>query len=205
VSPNEAGTRTPRYPVDAHRLWIAGAAGAFVAALTAVVGMLFVRGVLGIPVIPPAPVIAGSAGFRYVFYSAFSALVVTALLHMLVEFAPRPLWFFNWIMFLLSAAVALIPMNTPYVLRERLGTGGVNLAIALSIWGLLHGAGRASTRPRTMSFELPPAGPPPIPPPTYINPPPPPHASPPYFNPPLRPLPRPDPEPPRGGPEGGDL
>ncbi|MBO0870539.1 MAG: hypothetical protein J2P15_18445 [Micromonosporaceae bacterium] len=204
MSPNEAGTRTPRYPVDTFRLWVSGAAAAFVAALAATVAMLFVRGVLGIPVIPPAPVIAGSSWFRYVFYAAFSALVVTALLHLLVEFAPRPLWFFNWIMFLLAAAVALVPMNTPYVLRERLGTAGVNLATAVAIWGLLYGAGKASTRPRTMSFELPPQGPPQPVPPTYINPPPPPHVTPPYMNPPARPLPRA--ELPGDGPgdDGGD-
>src|SRR5262245_40448824 len=78
------------YSVDAARLWAGGAAAAVVAAGVAVVGLLIARGVCNTPVLIPdrdgALVNANSA--RYAIAAAVAALLATALMHLLLLYAP---------------------------------------------------------------------------------------------------------------------
>lgn len=128
----------PRIAAD--RLWATGLATALVAALAAVVAMIFIRGVLDIPVFAPSREGAwGNANTGYLAaLSALAALVATGLLHLLLVVVARPRAFFAWIAGLATAALMLLPLTTGLDLGTRLGSAAVFLIIGVTITTLLH-------------------------------------------------------------------
>jgi len=128
----------PRH-IAAGRLWTTGAATALVAALTAVVALLLIRGVLNIPVFAPRGEGAwGDATTGYVaLVAALAALAATALLHLLLVTVARPRAFFAWIVGLITAAVTLLPFTSGLDLATRVGSAVVFLLIGLAIDCLL--------------------------------------------------------------------
>ncbi|MFC8507594.1 DUF6069 family protein [Streptomyces sp. NPDC057411] len=138
--------RGPR--LDPVRLWSGGAMTAVVAALMAVVGVLLVRGVLGIPVFAPegdgamgdasTGLLAGGA--------AVAALAATALLHLLILGTPQPGRFFAWIVGLATMVMVLLPFTTGLPLDARIGTAAVYLAIGVTIGSLLSAVARGAVR-----------------------------------------------------------
>ncbi|RZQ66132.1 hypothetical protein EWH70_02150 [Amycolatopsis suaedae] len=134
--------------MDAGRLWAGGAASACVAALTAVVGILAARGLLHIPVLAPRGHGAwGGAGtVAYALASAAIALAATAVLHLLLLTAPRARLFFAWIMVLLTAIAAVVPLSLPVDLEPRLATAVLNVAIGLAVTLTLSGVASVAVR-----------------------------------------------------------
>ncbi|MER5252240.1 DUF6069 family protein [Streptomyces sp. NPDC002855] len=138
----------PRRGVDAGRLWVGGLVTALVAALTAVVGLLLVRGVLGIPVFAPegdgamgdasTGLLAGSA--------ALAALAATLLLHLLVLGTPQADRFFVWIVTLATVVMVLLPFTFSASLEAQIGTAAVYLAIGVAIGSLLSAVARGALR-----------------------------------------------------------
>ncbi|WP_420031444.1 DUF6069 family protein [Streptomyces sp. cg28] len=134
--------------LDAGRLWAGGVMTAVVAALTAIVALLLVRGVLGIAVFAPegdgamgnatTGALAGSA--------ALAALAATGLLHLLMAATPRPDRFFNWILTLATAVMVLLPFTTTASLSAKCGTAAVYLLIGVAIGTLLSSVARSATR-----------------------------------------------------------
>ncbi|MFD6415506.1 DUF6069 family protein [Streptomyces sp. NPDC060194] len=134
--------------VDAGRLWAGGVMTALVAALTAVVALLLVRGVLGIPVFAPegdgamgnatTGALAGGA--------ALAALAATGLLHLLVAATPRPERFLAWIVALVTAVLVLLPFTTDLSLEASIGTAVVYLLIGTAIGTLLSSVARSAVR-----------------------------------------------------------
>lgn len=137
--------------VSASRLWAGGAATAVVAALIMLVGIVLCRGVFGVPV--PVPTYTGGISeVAYVLLAAGAAVLATALLHLLLAAAPRPLAFFGWIVFLATVVAVLAPFTNSILgsaghvamLTSKLATAAINLAAGIAIGTLLTGAGRSA-------------------------------------------------------------
>jgi hypothetical protein len=125
-------------PVRAATLWAGGAAAAVVAAGVAVVGFLVVRGLLDLPVLG---VEKGGAVFEpsmaaYAFFAALAALAATGVMHLLLVTAPRPRTFFGWVIGLVTAIAAIVPLTVDQPWEAKIATALVNLAIGVAI-GLL--------------------------------------------------------------------
>ncbi|GAA1911763.1 hypothetical protein GCM10009837_40420 [Streptomyces durmitorensis] len=148
--PSEYGNQAPpsRSRVDAGRLWIGGLVTALVAALTAVVGLLLVRGILGIPVFAPegdgamgdasTGLLAGGA--------ALAALAATLLLHLLMLGTPQAGRFLVWIVSLTTVVMVLLPFTFYASLEAQIGTAAVYLAIGVAIGSLLSAVARGAVR-----------------------------------------------------------
>jgi Family of unknown function (DUF6069) len=136
--------------VNPGRLWGGGVATAVVAGLAVAVGVYISRHILGIPVL--APKRAGSLGNSptaiYALVAAGSALLATALLHVLLLGAPRPLNFFDWIAVLALVIAVASPFAQMASLSSQVATALINLIVGIAVISLLTGVGAAATRQR---------------------------------------------------------
>ncbi|RRS02055.1 DUF6069 family protein [Glycomyces terrestris] len=135
--------------VNAGKLWAGGFGTAVVAALVALVGILLVRGVLGIHILSPSD--AGAYGdamtTTYAFGAFAVAILATGAVHMLLMLMPRPMAFFNWIMLLVIAVGVLIPFTVAAETTSQIATAAINLLIGLCIVSLLNSVAGIATRP----------------------------------------------------------
>ncbi|MFF0199850.1 DUF6069 family protein [Streptomyces sp. NPDC005017] len=136
----------PTGRLNAARLWSGGVMTAGVAGLTAVVAVLLVRGVLGIPVLAPERdgAMADASTALPAAGAAVAALVATALLHVVILTVPQPVRFFGWIGVLVTAGVVLLPFTTAAGTGTKVGTAAVWLAIGLTVTSLLSAVGRGA-------------------------------------------------------------
>ncbi|MCD0445295.1 DUF6069 family protein [Glycomyces sp. A-F 0318] len=138
-----------RPAVNIGRLWAGGVGTAVVAALVALVGILLVRGVLGIHILSPSE--AGMYGdtttTTYAFGAFAVAILATGLRHLLLLGMPRPISFFNWIMLLVIAVGVLIPFTVSAEPESQFATAALNLVIGLSIMSLLNSVSAIAMRP----------------------------------------------------------
>lgn len=142
------GDEPPRRPrVNGGRLWGGGFATAVVAALIVLVGVYIARHLLDIAVL--APKAAGSLGSSttavYAVIAALCALVATALLHVLLLGAPRPLSFFAWITALAVVIAVIAPFSEMADLESKAATAIINLIAGVAVISLLTGVGGGST------------------------------------------------------------
>ncbi|MEZ5153626.1 DUF6069 family protein [Rhodococcus zopfii] len=142
--------RSVEPPVDAKRLWAGGAATALVAGLTAAVGLLLVRDVLGIPVITSALELGNSQVTTIVGHAVVAALIATALLHLLILTTPRATSFFGWICVLATITAALWPFTISATLASKLGSGMIHLVVGIAIYTLLSGVAATAMRPKQL-------------------------------------------------------
>jgi uncharacterized membrane protein YtjA (UPF0391 family) len=136
--------------IDARRLWAGGVATAVVAALTGVVGILIIRGVLDIYVLAPASrgTWESTSALEYAGGAFVGALVATALAHVLLVATPRPLLFLGWIMLLVAVIVGVWPFTTNADQDAKIATCVLNVVVVVAIWSLIAGtAERSVTRP----------------------------------------------------------
>lgn len=144
IHPTGGGANT----VDAGRLWAGGLATAVVAALVGLAGILLARGVFDIAVLAPEG--EGTWGdadtTTYALYCAAAAVLATALLHLLLVAAPRPLLFFGWIITLATVVAAIAPFATEGSTSSKIATGLINLAVGIAVGVLLSGAARSAAR-----------------------------------------------------------
>ncbi|WP_425828183.1 DUF6069 family protein [Streptomyces fractus] len=152
--PPPYGQPEPAYPpepqprLDAGKLWAGGLMTAVIAALTAVVALLLVRGVLGVPVFAPqgAGLMGNATTGALAGGAAMAALAATVLLHLLIVATPRPERFFTWIIGLATAVMVLLPFTTGLTWQAKLGTAGVYLVIGIAIGSLLSSVARGAVR-----------------------------------------------------------
>jgi hypothetical protein len=139
---------TSRPAVDPGRLWAGGAATALVAALITIVGILITRGVFDIFVLAPASAgaLGGSATAWYAVLAAGAGLAATALVQLLIAFAPRPMRFFSWVMVLATAVAVLIPLVMDISTGAKAALALLNLILGLAIGSLVAGTAAAATR-----------------------------------------------------------
>ena len=127
--------------LDAKRLWAGGVATALVAALVALVVLLIET--IGFDVVPVAPSWLVGDGedwtlaTRFAVTAAVSALVATALLHLLVATTPRPRAFFGWIVTLVTAAAAVTPFAIDAEQSRQFATAAAVVAVGIVVGSLL--------------------------------------------------------------------
>ena len=136
--------------VDARQLWSGGAATAVVAALIALVGILVCRWLFNIPVLAPrqdgAWGDASTAG--YAIAAAATALVATAIMHLLLLTTPRPQMFFSWIIGLATVIAVVYPFSTTAPLSQKVATAVINLVLGAAIGSLINGTAARVIRRR---------------------------------------------------------
>lgn len=141
----------PRPTVDARSLWTGGVATAVVAALVAVVGVLIVRGVFGIPVMAPGNADGSIDYVGAVWLAVFAAvggLLATALAHVLLLLAPRPMAFFGWIVGLVTLAFAIWPYTVRVGVAVHFANAALYAVIGIAIGTLVSLAAGQAVRPR---------------------------------------------------------
>ena len=115
------------------------------------------RGILGISVLAPkaASNFGNSSTAVYAALAAGFALLATALLHVLLLGAPRPLAFFVWITALADLAVAAAPFTQPAPLASKVFTAVINVVVGIAVISLLSGVGRSAVRPARDRVQAP--------------------------------------------------
>lgn len=133
--------------VDPRSLWSGGAATAVVAALVAVVGVLVLRGVFSVPVIAPSnanAVIDYVGAIWLAIFAMLGSLLATALAHVLLLLAPRPMAFFGWIEGLVTLAFVVWPYTVRVSGTVQFANAVLYLAIGTAIGILVNfAAGQA--------------------------------------------------------------
>lgn len=129
-----------RVTVAAGRLWAGGVATAFVAALVAVVGVLFFSYVVDVKLVTTALLlpISNSLALNYAATAFLLGLAATGLAHLLSLTTPRPRAFFTWIVGLITVAAMAVPFAFEGDLAGKISTSVINLVIGISIASLLH-------------------------------------------------------------------
>ena len=128
-------------------LWWTGAACAAVAAGLAFAVVIGVRGVFGVDV----PVFAGgrtsaeAAASSYALCAMAGTIQATALMHLLLASAARPVRAFAWIGGIAVALVTVLPLMLRGPLDAALTTSAINLAGGASVITLLAAVVAAST------------------------------------------------------------
>jgi hypothetical protein len=136
-------------PLSAGKLWAGGLATAVVAALIAAGGILVGRGIFGVNVLAPkgAGVWGDARTVWYALGAAAAGITATAVVHLLLLYAPRPMRFFGWVM----AMATVVSMAGPFVADEdrasSLYTATLNLVLGVAIGSLVAGSARAAVRP----------------------------------------------------------
>jgi hypothetical protein len=133
-------------------LWTGGAATAVVAALVAVVGVLVVRGVFGIPAIAPGNtdgVIDYVGAIWLAFFAVAGSLLATALAHVLLLLAPRPMAFFGWIVGLVTLAFVIWPYTVRVGAAVQFANAVLYLVIGIAIGTLVSFAANQAMLPNT--------------------------------------------------------
>ncbi|MGH3794890.1 MAG: DUF6069 family protein [Pseudonocardiaceae bacterium] len=121
--------------LDTKKLWSGGVTTAIIAALVAFVGLMVARGIFNVPVLAPtdAGLIGDATTASLCSLAALSALVGTALLHLMLLGVPKPEMFFTAIGCLVTLAIALQPFTTTSSLTVKIATMLVYLATGLAI------------------------------------------------------------------------
>ncbi|MEU7906527.1 DUF6069 family protein [Actinoplanes sp. NPDC049118] len=153
--------RTPR-PVDAGVLWAGGVAAAFVAALIVIVGILFCRGILDVPVLAPkGEGVWGDADtITYAVGAAVAALLATGVMHLLLVSTPKSGMFFAWIVSLSTLAAMLAPFAVKASQESRIATAVLNLVLGIAIGSLVSGSAHSAVRKASFGTRPPLPGPP---------------------------------------------
>lgn len=155
---------TPPPPrLNAGRLWAGGLATALVAALIAVVGILFGRGVFDVEVLAPKGdgVWGDASTLWYAFGAGVAALLATGLVQLLILTTPKPMRFFGWVIGLATVAAMLLPFVTTEDRGSRWYTAGLNLVLGIAIGTLVAGVARSALRPPVIPSGIRPVPPPP--------------------------------------------
>lgn len=143
-SPQERSS--PRPKLDERRFRAAGLATSIVAALIAVVGVVIARGVFKIPLLGPleSGVWGSASTIAYAFAAFAFAMLGTGLLFLLLRTTPSPITFFGWIVGLVTAVAAVIPLTMGSDFGAKVATALVNAAIGIAIGMLTVSGARRS-------------------------------------------------------------
>ncbi|MFI0350529.1 hypothetical protein [Actinomadura sp. 9N407] len=136
--------------VHARRLWLCGLGAATIVAALMFAGVGLIRGVLGVPM----PVFIGSgvgtdaAALAYGLCAIVGALQATALLHLLIGVAERPVRAFVWVGGMAVALATLLPLTLRVPAAAALTTSALHLTGGTALVGLLAAVAPACMHPR---------------------------------------------------------
>lgn len=142
--------------MSTRRLWAGGGATALVAAGVGVVGVLFVRGVLNIPILSAKGGLVNQAMAVVPLSAGLAALVATALLHLLLLTTPRPVSFFGAICAIAIAIVVLQVFLAGGTREDQVATAMLYVVIGGTVIMLLSGVARTAVQ---LTLVRPQAGP----------------------------------------------
>ena len=139
---HESLSARPR--VRAGRLWACGAGTALAVAVLMFTGVVLVRGGLGVE----APVFGERVGTRsaalaYGLSGLVASLQATALLHVLLSTAERPLRAFVWLGAMAVMVLTLLPLTLRVPASSAWGTAALNLAGGATVVFLLGAVARS--------------------------------------------------------------
>jgi hypothetical protein len=125
-------------------------AAAIVAAGVAIVGLMIARGVCNTPVLirDSNGALVNANTVKYALAAAVGALLATALMHLLLLFAPSPRTFFVWIVGLATAVCVLAPFGWGASRESEIAVAAINLAIGFAIMTTILSISRATTAGR---------------------------------------------------------
>lgn len=132
--------------MSTRRLWAGGGATALVAAGVGVVGVLFVRGVLNIPILSAKGGLVNQAMAVVPLSAGLAALVATALLHLLLLTTPRPVSFFGAICAIAIAIVVLQVFLAGGTREDQVATAMLYVVIGGTVIMLLSGVARTAVQ-----------------------------------------------------------
>ena len=149
IPPSRVRTASHETEVSARRLWAGGGATAVVAAGIGVVGVLLVRGLLGIPILSAKGQLVDQAMAIVPITAGVAALAATALLHLLLLTTPRPTAFFNTLCAIVITILVLQVFLVGDTMKEEVATSMLYVVIGVGIISLLSGVARTAAGPRT--------------------------------------------------------
>ena len=137
-APPPAITRPParEVAVSTRRLWAGGGAAG-----VGVVGVLFVRGVLNIPILSAKGGLVNQAMAVVPLSAGLAALAATALLHLLLVTTPRPVAFFGAICAIVIAIVVLQVFLAGGTMEDQVAAAMLYVVIGITVISLLAGFG----------------------------------------------------------------
>lgn len=138
--------RGRRPAVDAARLWSGGLAAAAIAALTGLVGVLVARVLFQVTGLARQQAFDYSNTLWLCIVAAAAALAATGVVHLLLLTTPRPLVYFGWIVGLLTAVAAVVPLLGAGPLVTLMSLAVVHLVIGLAVGSLVTNAAAGATR-----------------------------------------------------------
>jgi hypothetical protein len=143
-APHELRRRRPQ--LDERRFRAAGLATSFVAALIGVVGILIARGVFSVQVLSASTsgVWGGAATIGYAVIAFGCGLLATALMVLLLRTTPSPITYFGWIVGLMTAVAAVIPLTMGADVTVKIATALINAAVGTAVGTLTVSAARRS-------------------------------------------------------------
>lgn len=143
-SPHERAPGRPE--LDEQRFRAAGLWTSIVAALIAVVGVVIARGVFKIPLFGAVDAgVWGSAATIALMFVAFGCgMLATGLLFLLLRTTPSPITYFGWIVGLVTAVAAVIPLTMGSDFGVKVSSALINAAIGIAIGSLTVSAARRS-------------------------------------------------------------
>jgi hypothetical protein len=143
-SPHERSSGRPE--LDERRFRAAGIWTSIVAALIAVVGVVIARGVFKIPLFGPldSGVWGNAATIALAFVAFGCGMLGTGLLFLLLRTTPSPITYFGWIVGLVTAVAAVIPLTIGTDFGVKVASSVVNAAIGIAIGALTVSAARRS-------------------------------------------------------------
>ena len=155
VPPPVAWAASQGMEVSARRLWAGGGATAVVAGGVGVVGVLLIRGLLGIPILSAKGQLVDQAMAVVPISAALAALVATALLHLLLLTTPRPTAFFGAICAIVVAIMVLQVFLVGGTTEQQVATSVLYVVIGAGISCLLSGVARTAAPDFTRSGSPP--------------------------------------------------
>ena len=126
--------------------WAGGGATAVVAAGIGGVGVLLIRGLLGISILSAKGQLVDQAMAVVPISAALAALVATALLHLLLLTTPRPTAFFGAICAIVVAILVLQVFLVGGTTEQQVATSVLYVVIGVGISCLLSGVARTAVR-----------------------------------------------------------
>ena len=133
--------------VSVRRLWAGGVATALVTAGIAVVGVLLIRGVLGIPILSAKGGLVDQAMAVVPISAGLAALAATAILHLLLLTTPRPRSFFGAICAIVVAIVVLRVFLAGGTREDQVATALLYVVLGVAVISLLSGVARTAVQP----------------------------------------------------------
>ena len=141
----------PADVIDTRTLWTGGVVTAVIVGGLTIVGFLLIEGILRYPLLGDRAnaQVAHATMVGYAAGAALVALLATAAMHVLLISTHRPRWFFAWLGGIGTAIAVLLPLTQH--LPVPLATATVNLALGLTIIGLVNHTTAASQRPKDVA------------------------------------------------------